>query len=300
MKKTQINLIYNETAGDGSHSVAGIVKKLKDHGANVLACNKKSADLRDFLIIKCDFLLIAGGDGTVQEVLKKIIQNPVPFAILPLGSANNMAESLNLDDYLGKILHNWKKRKTIPFSIGYLEQEGKTDYFFESVGWGLFADTLARIKKEKKGWTWGPDDKVAFGLKKLKDSVDQLKSSHYQIELDGKDFSGEYLWIEVMNTPYMGPNLHLAPKADPEDQYLDVILIKKAEKEKIERFIEHQKQMDHYGFDLALKAREVLINSEGWVHVDDELLEGESKNRSHQNWLKLCLYPKKLRLVPSY
>ena len=99
----------------------------------------------------------------------------------------------------------------------------------------------------------------------------------------------------------MGPNLHLAPKADPEDQYLDVILIKKAEKEKkLNGLIEHQKQMDHYGFDLALKAREVLINSEGWVHVDDELLEGESRIDPIKNWLKLCLYPKKLRLVPSY
>ncbi|WP_162339526.1 diacylglycerol/lipid kinase family protein [Cyclobacterium salsum] len=295
-----INLIYNETAGDGSQSIASIVKRLKDHGANVLAFNKKSVDLSNFLMIKCDFLLIAGGDGTVQEVLKKIIQNPVPFAILPLGNANNMAESLNLDDYLGKIVRNWKNKKTTPLSIGYLEQEGKTHYFFESVGWGLFADTLARIKKEKKRWNESPDDKVAFGLKKLKDSINDLKSSHYQIEVDGMDYSGEYVWIEVMNTPFMGPNLHLAPNADPEDQYLDVILIKKAEKEKIERFIEHQKQTDHYRFDLALKAREVLINFDGSMHVDDELLERESKNRSRQNWLKLCLYPKKLSLVPSY
>jgi len=296
----QINLIYNETAGDGNHSISTIVKRLKDQGANVLAFDKKSGDPSDFLMIKCDFLLIAGGDGTVQEILKKIIKAPVPFAILPLGNANNMAESLNLNDYLFKILQNWKNKKTTLLSIGYLEHKGKTDYFFESVGWGLFADTLARIKKEKKRSTRSPGDKVAFGLKKLKDSVNELKSSHYQIEVDGRDYSGEYVWIEVMNTPYMGPNLHLAPKADPEDQFLDVILIKKSEKEKVERFIEHQKQKEHYGFDLALKAREIRINFEGSMHVDDNVLEGESKNRSYQNWLKLCLYPKKLCLVPSY
>lgn len=80
-----INLIYNETAGDGSHSIAGIVKRLKDHGANVLAFNKKSADLSDFFMIKCDFLLIAGGGRYGTGSVKKNRTEPCTFCDFAIG-----------------------------------------------------------------------------------------------------------------------------------------------------------------------------------------------------------------------
>ena len=43
-----------------------------------------------------------------------------------------------------------------------------------------------------------------------------------EITLDGKDFSGEYILVEVMNIQYIGPSLHLAPSADPGDGQLEV------------------------------------------------------------------------------
>lgn len=299
-----INLIYNESAGDGSHSMAALVKRLEDQGTNVRAINRNLADLNHFLTIKCDLLLIAGGDGTVQEVLKKMIKRPLPFAILPLGNANNMAESLNLEDYLGKIKRNWRAGKKTPLSMGYLEKQGKKNYFFESAGWGLFADTLANIKREKKQQTDVPEkqreDKVAFGLENLQGSLRAVHASHYQIQLDGRDFSGDYVWIEVMNTSYMGPNLYLAPEATTADAYLDVILIKKEEKGKVARFIKHQQQRNHDAFEVAIKAREVLIKGTGTLHVDDEVLEYRPESVPRQNWVKLGLYPEKFWLVPSY
>lgn len=298
-----INLIYNESAGDGSHSMAAIVKRLEDQGTNVRAINRNSADLNHFLTLKCDLLLIAGGDGTVQEVLKKMIKRPLPFAILPLGNANNMAESLNLEDYLGKIKRNWRAGKTTPLSMGYLEKQGKRTIF--RIGrLGAVCRYAGEHQAREKQQTDVPEkqreDKVAFGLENLKGSLSAVHASHYQIQLDGRDFSGDYVWIEVMNTSYMGPNLYLAPEATTADAYLDVILIKKEEKGKVARFIKHQQQKNHDAFEVAIKAREVLIKGAGTLHVDDEVLEYRPESVPRQNWVKLGLYPEKFWLVPSY
>ncbi|MEX2566331.1 MAG: diacylglycerol kinase family protein [Cyclobacteriaceae bacterium] len=295
-----IHLIYNETSGDGDHSIPGIVKCLKKHGANVVAFNKKSSKLNEFLKKKCDFLMIAGGDGTVEKVLKKMVGNPVPFAVLPLGNANNIAESLNLDDYLGKLISNWKGNKMESLSIGFLENDGKVDYFLESIGWGWFANTLAGIKKNKKQKKKDPEDKVAFGLDKLEDALKTLSASRYEIQIDGRNYDGDYLWIEVMNINYMGPNLHVAPEADTRDRYLDVILVKEGEDEKMGHFIKHQQQKEPYDFDLAIKAKEVLVKGKGVMHIDDKIMEEISKKETCQNWLKIGLHPKQFKLIPSY
>ncbi|MEX2513264.1 MAG: diacylglycerol kinase family protein [Cyclobacteriaceae bacterium] len=294
-----IHLIYNETAGDGDHSIPRILKSLKNHSANVVVFNKKSSKLKHFLKKKCDFLLIAGGDGTVGKVLKKMVEDPVPIAVLPLGNANNIAESLNIDDFLDGMVRNWKGNKMQSLSMGFLEKEGKVDYFLESIGWGLFANTLAGIKKEKKQKSKDPEDKVAFGLEKLEDALKDLKPISYEIKIDGKDYSGDYLWIEVMNTNYMGPNLHVAPEADAEDRYLDVILIKKGEEEKIKHFIKHQQQKNSHKFDLAIKAKEVLIKEKGAMHIDDKIMEDESGSEPPENWLRVGLHPQKFKMVPS-
>jgi diacylglycerol kinase (ATP) len=294
-----IHLIYNESSGDGDHSVPRIIQSLQKHGANVVAFNKKSSQLKNFLKKKCDFVLVAGGDGTVGKVLKMMAKNPVPIAVLPLGSANNIAESLNLDDYLDGLVRNWKRNKVDALSLGFIENEGKVKYFVESIGWGLFANTLAGIKKEKKGNSKDPGDKVAFGLDKLEDALKDLQPANYQITIDGKDYSGDYLWIEVMNINYMGPNLHVAPESDAEDRYLDVILVQEGEVEKIEHFIKHQQQKDSLEFDLAIKAKEIHIKDEGAMHIDDKIWKGQNKKSSKDNWFKIGLHPQQFEIIAN-
>jgi diacylglycerol kinase family enzyme len=41
--------------------------------------------------------------------------------------------------------------------------------------------------------------------------------------IDGKALDGEWLGVEVMNIPFTGPGLHLAPKADFSDGMLELV-----------------------------------------------------------------------------
>jgi diacylglycerol kinase (ATP) len=60
----------------GPRAAAEIVRGLADRGA--------------------DLILVAGGDGTINEVVNGMVHSPIPLAILPAGTANVLANELGL------------------------------------------------------------------------------------------------------------------------------------------------------------------------------------------------------------
>jgi Diacylglycerol kinase catalytic domain len=59
-------------------------------------CSAKSPDFRDALRQPTDLVVIAGGEGTVVKAISHLYERNMPIAILPLGSANNIAGSLGI------------------------------------------------------------------------------------------------------------------------------------------------------------------------------------------------------------
>lgn len=292
-----INLIYNNTAGNGGFSLDAILESLYTLGATVNVKESHSDDLGSFLEKSCDFYLIAGGDGTVEKIMKKVVKNNLPLAIFPVGSANNIAKSLNLNDYLEQIVQNWKSNKLECLSLGSLHYSDQHHLFVESVGWGLFSQVLKQIKSEKEEGDSEPiQDKVSFGLEKLSAGLAQLQPVFFEIKMDGKDYSGEYLWIEVMNTQFMGPQLNLAPNAKSNDVFLDVFMVKKVDKKRLENYFQERESFYPKDFLPTIKAKKILIRTKGPVHVDDEVIQTDEGNI---NLFKLSLYSQLVRVIKS-
>ena len=56
----------------------------------------------------CDIVAVAGGDGTVGKVARELIEKRIPIAVLPLGTANNIAKSLGIADIpLQDLVASW-------------------------------------------------------------------------------------------------------------------------------------------------------------------------------------------------
>ena len=55
--------------------------------------------------------------------------------------------------------------------------------------------------------------------------------------LDGTDLSGEYLLVEAMNIPLVGPNVPLAPGADCSDDLLDLVLVTERERSALQEYL---------------------------------------------------------------
>src|SRR5262249_35486224 len=104
-----------------------------------------------------------------------------------------------------------------------------------------------------------------------------------KISLDGRDFSGEYILLEAMNTQHIGPSLHLAPDADPSDGLLDIVLIDALERDKLGEYLakrlegrEHPPRWTVYrGRHLELE----WANSD--LHIDDEVWPGGASPPTH-------------------
>ena len=70
-------------------------------------------------------------------------------------------------------------------------------------------------------------EKVASVVQMMQERLEDYPATTLNVTLDGQDVSGDYLLLEVLNTQLVGPNLSLAPDADPGDGVFDVVLYRR-------------------------------------------------------------------------
>ena len=82
-------LFHNPSAG-GKAAKDEILAamKLVDFDAHYVSV--KDHDLKEAFKKKADLIVVAGGDGTIAEVLIRLPDRSLPVALLPLGTANNI------------------------------------------------------------------------------------------------------------------------------------------------------------------------------------------------------------------
>jgi diacylglycerol kinase family enzyme len=209
-------LVHNPTAGDEEHDAETLCAIVAAHGHDVVYRSVKEDGWTTALAQRPDLVVAAGGDGTVCEVFIAVAGTDVTATVLPLGSANNIAGTLGLADReVSALIRGWSEGQRRGFDLG--EVSGRTR-FVESFGGGVFARLIAGAHDDAGG-----DDKVDHGLHLLRRTVAETPSSHWELGVDGVDLSGDYVAVEFMNVREIGPNVLLAPEADPADLLLDLV-----------------------------------------------------------------------------
>jgi diacylglycerol kinase (ATP) len=92
----------------------------------------------------------------------------------------------------------------------------------------------------------------------------------YRIELDGRDCSGDYLLVEVMNVPALGPQLELSPKSDPGDGHFELVLAGENERAALQR-LTNEGRMEPGQVRVERGQRLRIEASEGVHHRDGRL-----------------------------
>jgi diacylglycerol kinase (ATP) len=239
----KISLVHNPTAG-GGHDTDGVVGLLTEAGHKVRHRSTKGR-WKVLLQDPGDLLVAAGGDGTVRKVALAAAEDGVPFAILPIGTANNIGKTLGLMGDARTLVESWAvgRQQGIPFDIG----EANGTRFVESVGGGPIPDMIARSDEIAADATLlGRETDRALHL--LRELVAVAPLMHWQVRVDGVDASGDYLAVEVVNIRFVGSNVPIAPEADPSDGALDVVLIGEGER---------QSFLDYLDGRLALASGEI-------------------------------------------
>jgi diacylglycerol kinase family enzyme len=191
----------------------------------------------------------------------------VPLAILPLGTANNTAHSLELPMRLKKLARSWSKAERVPFDLGLLDDGAKRTRFAECVGWGVFAQTIVAAKHRDRDGGGTVQQTLRRDRKLFRSFVRDLEVRPYKIDVDGRDCSGNYLLVEVMNLSLLGPQLPLSPFSNPGDGQVEVVLVGDSEREALGR-VAKSGRAEPGGYRIE-RGRHVKVEAEdALLHLD--------------------------------
>lgn len=268
----RVTLIHNPDAGkQGRGHAEKLVALLEDAGHKVRYKSSKDDGLKQTLKKPADLVVVAGGDGTVAKVTRRMVGRGVPIALLPSGTANNIARTLGqVERPFEELVRGWDNARRLRLDVGIARGPWGERYFVEGVGAGIFAGILAKPDKKVKKQSKRP---VEGGLRRLRDVAADSEPLEVAARLDGKDISGRYLMLEALNLRYVGPNLHLAHDSKPGDGEFDVVMVTEAERPRLLHYLEHwQENRERLAVLPSLRGRRLEIEWTGFeLHIDDKL-----------------------------
>lgn len=299
MKKPDklITLVHNPTAGTGEYAKKEIISLIKAGGYRCDYFSSKKKALKD-IDPETEFIAIAGGDGTIRKVIIKLLDKKLkfkrPIALLPFGTANNIATSLNIHENSKKNIDSWSDYNLKKFDVGQVIGLPTTSYFIESFGFGLFPKLMNVLKDTDTSHVEKPEDEFKLALEKLLKITKYYKAFSYHILIDGKKLEGDCILIEVMNISSLGPHLKLSKKADPGDGFFDVVIVTEKDRHLMEQYVEGKADQEKPTFKVnAIRAKklEIMVDSTD-MHIDDEVVKVSAKAR-----LKISLLDSLLEMV---
>lgn len=271
----RVTLIHNPGAGFEQPTAEELSAAIRQAGYEPDYHSTAEEDYEKALEQPGEIVAIAGGDGTVGTILKQLQGKDVLIGLLPMGTANNIGTSLHLNRSALELIAAWPQCQKKLFSIGTVQGPWGEERFLESVGLGIITKLIAVLdaKENKQNLKFkSREEELAYILKALEALLDKYQPVHCTLEIDGRDYSGNYLLVEVMNINYVGPNLPLAPKADPADEVLDVVMLE-GNKQKLKEYIQARLKGEKATLDLtSIKGKHIKISSKSAdVHVDDTI-----------------------------
>jgi diacylglycerol kinase (ATP) len=144
-------IIYNPVAGQRRRRrFAAVLADLRRHGLEpTLKETTCRGDAETFARAArdggYDRVVVAGGDGTINEAINGLAGSRVPLAIVPLGTANVLAAEIGLGGRPRDIAAAIVSGKPRPIALGRLATGSGTRRFAMMAGLGFDSQVVARV-----------------------------------------------------------------------------------------------------------------------------------------------------------
>jgi YegS/Rv2252/BmrU family lipid kinase len=159
-------------------------------------------------------VVIGGGDGTLNLAVDALLDTRLPLGILPLGTANDLARTLNLPPTLADACAVIARGHRQFIDLGCVN--GK--YFFNVASCGLSIKITQALSGDLKK-RWGV---LAYAIAALRTLATARRFSVW-IRIDGQpEFKRRTLQLAVGNGRHYGGGLTVAEDAAIDDQRLDL------------------------------------------------------------------------------
>ena len=219
-----VRFIYNPYSGENNiiNELDNVIKLHQEVDLTVVPYRiQKGKDLAEALDIidkTYSYILIAGGDGTIDSLVNAMKHRNIniPIGILPVGTANDFGKFINMPTDIQEACKQILDSKPVAVDVGKIND----NYFINVASTGLFTDISQKIDTNLKN-TIG---KLAYYLKGIEELPNFRK---LKVKLSSKEcnYDGEMYLLLVFNGKTAG-NLNLATEAEITDGKLDVIMFK--------------------------------------------------------------------------
>jgi diacylglycerol kinase (ATP) len=164
-------------------------------------------------------VVICGGDGTLNAVVKALHSMPVNIGIIPIGSGNSMALAAKIPKQTNRALDVVFKGQPKPIDAFFINEK----FSCALCGIGFDAEVAHEFAKQK---TRGFQTYLRISTMKFFSS----KPYPFEIEMQDRIFRTDAYFIIVANSNQFGNNFTIAPKANMSDGLLDIVIVKKMNK----------------------------------------------------------------------
>jgi YegS/Rv2252/BmrU family lipid kinase len=157
-------------------------------------------------------IVAAGGDGTVRSIAFQLLDRDVALGILPMGTAMNVARSMDIPLELDGAVAVLAAGRTRVIDVG--EARGRP--FLEVASIGLGAEVLA-------GATEAGEGRFRIALATIRRAIGRPRT-RVRLQLDGREVRSRAVSIAVANGRFTGRGIELAPQASLDDGRFDILL----------------------------------------------------------------------------
>lgn len=215
-----------------------------------------------------EYIAAVGGDGTINEVAKCMIDKEQTLVIIPFGSGNGLARHLGLpfkvEKLIKDVINNGKKYK-----IDTATMNGVPFISLAGIGFdAMIADYFA--KDENRGF-------LTYA-KLITEKYPNYRQKEYTLIMDDKTtIECKPFFVTFANSSQFGYNAEISPKASVQDGLLDVCIFKKPNILEVPIVATYflAKQIDKSNFIDIYKAKKIQVirKVDEVANVDGEPVE---------------------------
>ena len=284
--RKRARIIYNPTSGKElfKRMLPDVLIKLEKAGYETSAYateREGDATLEAERALKqqYDILIVAGGDGTLNEVVNGIAEQPnrPKLGVIPMGTVNDFGRALHLPNDIMGALDVIIEGHSTKVDIGKMNSR----YFINLAAGGQ----LTQVSYETPSKLKSIVGSFAYYIKGF-EMLPQMKAVDLRIEYDDKVFQGEALLFLLGLTNSMAGFEKLVPDAKLDDGYYTLIIVEKANLAELGHIMTLASRGEHTKHTKLIYEKAKSINISSYTEMQLNV-DGEYGGKLPANFLNL-------------
>lgn len=225
MARPTARVIFNPSSGGGVHGQERLREEFDGYELDWIETGEAGDTVRAAGEWREGLLIVAGGDGTINDAVNGLgkagFPEGVTLGILPAGTGNDLAATLCIPSGPDEAEDVIRQGRVRTLDVARVRSDGIGERFFVNVATGGLGAVISQSNVDEFKERWGKLSYLRASLEVAKDfDVREL-----DLYLDGEPRKVRAVNIVVGNCRFAGGGWLAAPKANPEDGLLDVVVI---------------------------------------------------------------------------